>query len=54
MDALYDNSKAFGAFLRKQGMDRILRKTNLKMRVRHTIVPHVRIYTYSVCFVGPV
>jgi len=40
MDALYDNSKAFDAFLRKQGMDRILRKTDVKMRVKHTIVPH--------------
>jgi hypothetical protein len=30
--------------LRKQGMDSILHKTDLKMRVRHTIVPHVRIH----------
>jgi hypothetical protein len=44
MDALYDNSKAFDAYLRKQGMDSILHKTDLKMRVRHTIVPHVRIH----------
>jgi hypothetical protein len=43
MDILYDNSKAFDTFLKKQGMDRILRTTDLKMRVRHTIVPHVRI-----------
>ena len=44
MDILYDNSKAFDTFLKKQGMDRILRTTDLKMRVRHTIVPHVRIH----------
>jgi hypothetical protein len=47
MDALYDNSKAFDTFLRKQGMVRILRKADLKMRIKHTIVPHVRIRTYS-------
>lgn len=48
MDALYENSKAFDAFLKKKGMDRILRNTDLKMRLRHTIVPHVRIY--NTCF----
>jgi hypothetical protein len=40
LDALYDNSKAFDAFLKKQGMDRILSKTDLKMQVRHNIIPH--------------
>ena len=45
MEALYDNSKAFDMFLRKQGMDGILRETNLKTRATHTIVPHVRIHT---------
>ena len=45
MEALYDNSKAFDMFLRKQGMDGILRKTNLKTRATHAIVPHVRIHT---------
>jgi hypothetical protein len=48
MDALYDNSKAFDTYLRKQGMDGILHKTDLKMRVRHTIVPHVRIHIVDV------
>jgi hypothetical protein len=51
LDALYDNSKAFDTFLRKQGMDRILLKTDLKMKIKHTIVPHVRIH---VCFTRPV
>ena len=44
MEALYDNSKPFDTFLRKQGIDRTLKKTNLTMRKRHTIVPHVRIF----------
>ena len=48
MDALYDNSKAFDAFLRKQRMDNILRKTELKTRATHTIVPHVRIHILNV------
>lgn len=43
IDALYDNAKPFDAFLKKQGMERILRETNLKLRAKHTIVPHVRI-----------
>jgi hypothetical protein len=51
MDALYDNSKAFDTFLRKQGMDRILRKTDLKMRIKHTIVPHVRIHIVYISLV---
>jgi len=41
MDALYDNSNAFDAFLRKQGMDNILSKIDLKMGAKHAIVPHV-------------
>ena len=44
MDAMFDNSKPFDTFLRKQGIDRILKKTNLTLRKRHTIVPHVRIF----------
>ncbi|KAF8873600.1 hypothetical protein CPB84DRAFT_1798256 [Gymnopilus junonius] len=40
IEALYDNSKPFSAFLRKQGLDSILKKTNLRLREKHKIVPH--------------
>lgn len=43
MDAIYDNSQAFSIFLRNQGIDRILNKTNLKLRKKHKLVPHVRL-----------
>ena len=39
---LYDNSKAFAAYLKKQGLDRVLSRTGLKLRANHTITPHVR------------
>jgi hypothetical protein len=42
MDALYENSKPFSRYLRKQGLDEILRKAKLQFREKHTIVPHVR------------
>ena len=41
MEALYENSKPFAAFLKKQGLGAILRKTKLRMRETHRIVPHV-------------
>ncbi|KIM35241.1 hypothetical protein M413DRAFT_431291 [Hebeloma cylindrosporum] len=40
MDALYENSKPFSAYLKKQGLDEILRKAKLQLRKKHTIVPH--------------
>jgi len=43
MDAFYENSKPFMAFLKKQGLDQVLRETKLTLREAHTIVPHVRI-----------
>ncbi|KAF9236097.1 hypothetical protein BU15DRAFT_50530, partial [Melanogaster broomeanus] len=42
MDALYDNSKAFRAFLNAQGLPSVLAATNIRLRDKHTIVPHVR------------
>jgi len=41
MNALYENSKPFSKFLKKQGLDGILQKTKLRLRDKHTIVPHV-------------
>jgi len=41
MDALYENSKPFSMFLKKQGLNEILQKAQLRLRENHTIVPHV-------------
>ena len=41
IDALYDNSKPFSTFLIKEGLEGILRETKLRLREKHTIVPHV-------------
>jgi len=43
---MYDNSKAFSVFLRQQKLDDVLRKTKLKLKKMHTIVPHVRFYDF--------
>jgi len=40
IDALYDNSKPFSIFLKKEGLEGILRETKLRLREKHTIVPH--------------
>lgn len=40
MDALYENSKPFSTFLFQQGLENILRETKLRLREKHTIVPH--------------
>lgn len=45
INALYDNSKPFSNFLKKRGVDAILRKTELRLRDKHAIVPHVRGHT---------
>ena len=42
MEALYENSKPFSNFLKKQGLEALLKKTNLKLREKHKIFPHVR------------
>ena len=41
IDIVYDNSKPFSDFLRKQGVKSILQKTGLTLRDVHRIVPHV-------------
>jgi len=41
MDALYENSKPFSMFLKKRGLNEILRKAKLRLQGNHTIVPHV-------------
>jgi hypothetical protein len=41
MDALYENSKPFSMFLKKRGLNEILRKAKLRLQANHTIVPHV-------------
>lgn len=44
VDTLYDNSKPFSEFLKKQGIDNILNKTGLTLRRKHTIVsPRLRV-----------
>jgi hypothetical protein len=40
--ALYDNSAAFDEYLKAQGTDEAARKVGAKLKVRHSIVPHVR------------
>ncbi|RXW23557.1 hypothetical protein EST38_g2280 [Candolleomyces aberdarensis] len=42
LDAVFENSKAFIAYLRKNGLTEVLEKTNLKLRDQNTILPHVR------------
>ena len=46
MDALYENSKPFLRFLKKERLDEILRKAKLRLGEKHTIVPHVREITF--------
>ena len=46
-DIFYDNSKPFAAYLKKQGIDKILREENLLLRQKHTVVPHVRCFASS-------
>lgn len=46
MDALYDNSKPFSKFLAKEGLEKILHETNVLLREKHTIVPHVCCYAW--------
>ncbi len=40
-EVLYENSKPFFEFLRNQGLDELLRKTRLRLRKKHSVVPHV-------------
>lgn len=46
-DVCYDNSKPFAAYLKKQGLDQVLREENLLLRQEHTVVPHVRCFILS-------
>ena len=41
IDTVYDNSKLFSKFLKKQGINNILNKTDLTLRRKHAIVPPV-------------
>jgi hypothetical protein len=47
INTLYDNSKPFSTFLMKEGLEGILRETELGLRQKHTIVPHVCSYDFS-------
>ncbi|OJA14610.1 hypothetical protein AZE42_07966 [Rhizopogon vesiculosus] len=40
MNVAYENSQAFSQFLKRQKLEDLLRKTKLKLRKTHTIVPH--------------
>ncbi|RXW23560.1 hypothetical protein EST38_g2287 [Candolleomyces aberdarensis] len=40
MNTLYDNSKPFLTYLKKQGLKSVLRQTGLTLKEGHTIVPH--------------
>ncbi|KAF9239784.1 hypothetical protein BU15DRAFT_46298 [Melanogaster broomeanus] len=42
MDAFYDNSKAFSKFLKSRGLKQGERESELKLRQKHKIIPHVR------------
>ena len=42
VEAFHENSRPFFKFLRDRGLDDLLKKTRLRLRERHTIVPHVR------------
>jgi hypothetical protein len=41
MEVFYENSKPFFEFLKNQGLDELLRKTRLRLRKKHSVVPHV-------------
>lgn len=47
INTLYDNSKAFDKYLQKQDLEKALRETKLKLKTKHTIVPHVRAFSTS-------
>ena len=50
MEAFYENSHPFFKFRQDQGLDDLLRKTKLKLREKHAIVPHVCEECISFCF----
>jgi len=41
MEVFYENSKPFFEFLKNQGLDELLGKTRLRLRKKHSVVPHV-------------
>lgn len=41
VEAFYDSSAPFQQYLKKQGLDDVLRESKIKLRGKHTIVPHV-------------
>jgi hypothetical protein len=42
--AMYDNAAAFEKYLKKQGTDEAARKAGVKLKRKHSIVPHVRAF----------
>lgn len=44
IDFIYDNSRTFSTYLQKQRLGALLKKHGLKLRQKHTIVPHVRFF----------
>jgi hypothetical protein len=38
---MYDNATAFKKYLKKQGTDEEARKAGVKLKQKHSIVPHV-------------
>lgn len=41
LETYYDNSKPFLKFLKKQGLDEVLKREKVRLRETHMIVPHV-------------
>jgi hypothetical protein len=39
--AMYDNAAVFKKYLKKQGTDEAARKAGVKLKQKHSIVPHV-------------
>jgi hypothetical protein len=41
LEVFYENSKPFFEFLKNQGLDELLGKARLRLRKKHSVVPHV-------------
>jgi hypothetical protein len=40
-DAVHDNSKPFSTYLAKEGLSKVLKKTKLRLKEKHTIIARV-------------
>jgi hypothetical protein len=49
--AVYDNSSPFHKYLKKQGTEEAAKKTGVKLKNKHTIVPHVRLSNFRFLYV---